>query len=163
MLKFATLVILVLLAGCATQRELPVFQPASSETATLRWQRGKASLTCEAVCARSVNGAVLLRLYKQSPTPLLELRLEPDGLLSAKGSLARGGWTGPYFEAPAPLSTWVSFLTIYQHARDLPVGDRELHTASARTAYTKTSSGLKSLSVVSTDSAETVNALFQVR
>jgi len=152
---------LLLLVGCATQRELPAFQPISTETAVVRWQRGKVSLTCEAICARSQDGAALIRLYKHSRSPLLELRLEADGILAAKGSLTGAGWTGPYSAAPMPLATWVSFLSIYQHSGDLPVGKKELHTAAARIAYNKTGAGLKSLSIASTDQAETISGFFR--
>jgi len=155
------LLLVLFLAGCATPGELPAFQPVSKETAVVRWQRGKVSLTGEAVCARSQDGGTLIRLYKHSRSPLLELRLEPDGLLAARGSLAGAGWTGPYSAAPMPLATWVSFLSIYQHARDLPVGAKELHTAAARIAYEKTGAGLKSLSIASTDQAETISGFFR--
>ena len=152
---------LLFLAGCATHRKLPDFQPVSTETAVIRWQRGKVSLTCEAVCARAQNGAAVIRLYKQSPSPLLDLRLEADGTFGAKGRLAGPGWTGPYFSAPMPLATWVSFLSIYQRAKDLPAGEKELHTAAARIAYDKTGTRLKSLSIASTDRAETISGFFR--
>lgn len=153
---------LLFLAGCAAQRELQPFQPASSQSAVIQWQRSGHSLTCEAVCARSADGAALMRLYKQSPSPLLELRLEKDGLLSAKGSLTGGrSWTGKYGDAPAPLATWISFLSIYQRAQELPDGDKELHTSASRVAYQKSKAGLKTLSVANTDSAESVTGYFQ--
>jgi len=158
----AALVFLLFLAtGCATRKERPAFQPASTETAVVRWQRENVSLTADAVCARSHDGGVLIRLHKQSPSPLLELRLESDGTLTAKGSLAIPGWTGPSSDAPMPLATWVSFLTIYQHAGDLPAGEKELHTAAARIAYDKTGSRLKSLSIASTDRTETLSGFFR--
>jgi len=150
-----------LVVGCATTREQTAFHPVSSESALVRWQRGGNTLTSDAVFARSADGGVLLRLYKQSPSPLLELRLESDGHLSARGSLAGRGWSGPYGNAPLPLATWVSFLLTWQNAPKLPQGEREMHTAAARIAYNKTSSGLRSLSVASLDTAETISAIFR--
>lgn len=103
----------------------------------------------------------MIRLYKQSPSSILELRLEPDGTLTAKGSLAGPGWTGPNSSAPMPLATWANFLSVYQNADKLPVGEKELHTAGARIAYHKTTTRLKSLSIANTDTAETINGLFR--
>lgn len=150
-----------LLLGCVTTREQTAFQPVSSERALVRWQRGGNTLTSDAVCARAADGSVLVRLYKQSPAPLLELRLDADGRLTARGSLAGRGWSGPYGEAPFPLATWVSFLLTWQNAGSLPRGDREMHTAAARIAYRKTASGLQSLSLASLDTAETLTAIFR--
>ena len=111
--------------------------------------------------ARSTGGAVLLRLYKQSPSPLLELRLEPDSYVSAKGSLAGPGWSGPASRAPAPLSIWTTLLTAYQNESKLPEGENEIHTAAAHIACVKTGGHLRSLSVSSTDSPESVTILFK--
>jgi hypothetical protein len=151
----------LLLVGCAAQRELTPFQPVSSENAIIRWQRGNVSLTCDAVCARSASGGAFIRLYKQSPSPLLELRLEPNGTISAQGPLTDRSWAGVYGNAPAPLATWISFLITYQHARALPDGEKEIHTAAASIAYKKNDSGLKTLSIRNADTAETISGIFR--
>lgn len=92
---------------------------------------------------------------------MLTLRLDPDGLLSAGGSLTGRGWQGKYSEVPRPLATWVSFLMVYQREKNLPVGAKELHTAGERVAYRKTKAGLETLSVLNTDTGETVSGLFK--
>lgn len=162
MAKLALLVGAALaLFGCATSRELPAFQPASSQSALVRWQRARVSMTCDAALARSASGAVLLRLYKQSPAPLLELRLEPDSYLVAKGSLAGPGWSGMASSAPAPLAIWVTLLNAYQNESKLPDGENEIHTAAAHIACVKPEGHLKSLSISSTDSPESVTILFK--
>ncbi|CAN5638394.1 hypothetical protein BH09VER1_BH09VER1_15770 [soil metagenome] len=160
--KLAPIVVVALaLLGCATSRDLPAFQPASSQGALVRWQRGKVSMTSDAVFARSANGSVLLRLYKQSPAPLLELRLEPDSHLVAKGTLAGPGWAGPASSAPAPLLVWTILLTACQNANHLPDGENEIHTAAAHIACVKQDSHLKSLSISRTDAPESVTILFK--
>ena len=162
MKKLVVLAALALaLMGCATQPELPAFQPAKSQSALIRWQRRDVSLTSEGVFAQASNGGVLMRLYKQSPAPLLELRLEPNGLLSAKGSLAGPGWSGQVGNAPPPLAIWAALLNIYQTAATLPDGTKEIQTAEARLSYVKNQSGFASLSIVSTDRPETVTVLFR--
>ena len=158
--KYSVLALLLALAGCASQRDAPVFQAVSSETATVRWQRRNLSLAGDATCTRATDGAVLIRLEKQR-SPLLDLQLEAGGTLTAKGRLAGSGWSGPYAAAPLPLATWANFISIYRAADKLPVGARELHTAGARIAYDKTGVRLKSLSIANTDTAETLSALFR--
>ena len=149
----------LLLMGCAARRDLAAFQPAASAPAIVRWQGRDISLVSDAIFARSASGAVLVRLYKQSPAPLGEFRLEPDGYLSA----SQGGrkWAGDSASVPSPLRTWVMFLTTYQGADKLPPGAREIHTAVNRVAYAKEGGKLKSLSVINTDNAETISALFR--
>ncbi len=149
----------LLLAGCAARRDLPAFQPASSQNAIVRWQSRDFGLTSEAVFARAANGAVLVRLYKQSPSALGEFRLEPDGYLIA----AQNGrkWAGRSDTAPPPLTAWVTFLTTYQNAEKIPSGSKEIHSAANRVAYSKEDGRLQSLSVVNTDTAETVSAIFR--
>ncbi len=118
-------------------------------------------MTSDAVFARSASGAVLLRLYKQSPAPLLELRLEPDGYLVAKGSLAGPGWSGPSSSAPPPLLIWTTLLTACQNVQKLPDGENEVHTAAAHIAYVKQAGHLQSLSISRTDAPESVTILFK--
>ena len=112
----------LLFAGCSATRELTAFEAASSEKALIRWQRKRVSLVCDAVCARSQNGAVLVRLYKQSPAPLAEFRLEPGNYFAAKGRLAGRGWAGPPPRAPTAFSSWIAFLTAYQESAGLETG-----------------------------------------
>lgn len=162
MRRLAVAVLLALTAaGCATRSDLEAFQPASSERAIVRWQRSDAVINCDAVCARSSDGVAMIRLYKGSPTALVEFRLQPNGQFSASGSLAGKGWSGPAENAPAPLTVWAAWLGTYMHAADLPVGMKEIHSPANRTAFVKSEDKLESLSVASTDSAEAVNAVFR--
>jgi len=89
------------------------------------------------------------------------LHLENDGTLTAKGSLAGSGWSGPSASAPIPLATWANLISIYQGADKLPAGAKELHTAGARIAYDKPGNRLKTLSIANTDTAETLSAFFR--
>lgn len=153
--------LICLLAGCVTSRSLPTFQPASSENAIVRWQGRGVSLTGDAVFARSANGAILVRLYKQSPAPLAEFRLESDGYFAAADNQNNRKWSGPAEEVPKALSVWVAFLSVYQNAARLPEGSQEVHSAANRVASNKEGKRLKSLSVIDTDTAEAVSAIFR--
>ena len=150
----------LLFAGCSATHELTPFEAASSEQALIRWKRKGVSLVCEAVCARSAN-AVLVRLYKQSPTPLVEFRLEPENYFTAKGRLAGRGWAGPGPGAPAIFSSWIAFLTAYQESASLETGARQVRTAPIRVAYTKAGGKLKALSVSNTDTGDAISAVFK--
>ncbi len=127
----------------------------------MRWQRRDLTLRGDATFTRSKDGEVRIQLSDQTASPLLVLRLENDGTLTAKGSLAGSGWSGPHASAPIPLATWANLISIYQAADKLPAGARELHTAGARIACDKTDARLKSLSIANTDTAETLSAFFQ--
>ena len=148
-------------AGCATRDDPGSFEPATSERAIVRWQSSDAVINCDAVCAKSSDGVVVIRLYKQSPTALVEFRLQPNGQFSASGNLAGSGWSGPSENAPAPLAVWAAWLGIYTHSADLPVGIKEIHSPANRMAFVKTEERLQSLSVASTDSPEAVNVVFR--
>ncbi len=148
-------------AGCATRGDLEAFRPASSERAIVRWQRSDAVINCEAVCARSSDGAAMIRLYKETPAPLVEFRLQPNGQFSASGNLAGKGWSGQAENAPQPLGVWAAWLGIYTHSADLPVGMKEIHSPANRMAFVKSEDKLESLSVASTDSTEAVNVVFR--
>ena len=150
----------LLFAGCSATRELTTFETASSEKALIRWQRKGVSLVCDAVCARSKNGAVLVRLYKQSPAPLAEFRLGSENYFAAKGRLAGRGWSGPAPGAPATFSSWIAFLAGYQESAFLETGARQVQTAATRVAYTKSGGKLKALSVSNTDTGEVISAVF---
>jgi hypothetical protein len=151
----------LLFAGCQTPQELTAFEAASSEQAIIRWKRKGVSLVCDAVCARSPNGAVLVRLYKQSPTPLVEFRLQPENYFAAKGRLAGRGWTGPAPDAPAIFSSWVAFLTAYRESAGLAAGARQVQTAPMNVAYTKSGRKLRALSVSNTGTGEAISAVFK--
>lgn len=158
---FSAIGLVCLLAGCVTSRNLPAFQPASSENAIVRWQGRGVSLTSDAIFARSSSGAVLVRLYKQSPAPLAEFRQEADGYFAAIDNQNGRKWAGPAENVPKPLSVWVTFLGVYQNAAKIPEGSQEVHSAANRVASTKDGKRLKSLSVVDTDTAEAVSAIFR--
>ncbi len=151
----------LLFAGCSATRELTAFDAASSEKALIRWQRKGVSLVCDAVCARSKNGTVLVRLYKQSPAPLAEFRLEPENYFAAKGRLTGRGWAGPAPVAPTTFSSWIAFLAAYQESAGLETGARQVQTAATRIAYTKSGGKLKALSVSNTATGEVISAVFK--
>ena len=150
----------LLFAGCSATLELTAFEASSSEKALIRWQRKGVSLVCDAVCARSKNGAVLVRLYNQSPAPLAEFRLGPENYFAAKGRLAGRGWAGPARGAPATFYSWIAFLAGYQESAFLETGARQVQTAATRVAYTKSGGKLKALSVSNTDTGEVISAVF---
>ena len=106
----------LLIAGCQTPRELTAFASRLFGTGYYSLEAKGVSLVCEAVCARSPNGAVLVRLYKQSPAPLAEFRLHPENYFMANARLAGRGWTGPAAGVPAMFSSWVAFLTAYRES-----------------------------------------------
>ena len=150
----------LLFAGCSATRELTAFEAASSEKALIRWQRKRVSLVCDAVCARSQNGAVLVRLYKQSPAPLVEFRLQAEDYFAAKGRLAGRGWMGPAADAPAIFSSWIAFLTAFRESAGSEGGVRQT-APPLKVAYTKSGGKLKALSVANTGTGEAISAVFK--
>jgi hypothetical protein len=143
----------LLAAGCVSSREAAPFEVQSREAAVVRWQVGGRLYLREAVCERSETGAVRVRLGELADAR--EFLLEPDGVFATRG------WTGQAGEAPVGLSLWASFLTIYQNADRLPLGERELHTPAARIAVNRTRAGLQSVSLRSLDTAETLSLVFR--
>ncbi|HEY5811352.1 MAG TPA: hypothetical protein VIT23_01715 [Terrimicrobiaceae bacterium] len=152
-----SLALALLVVGCATHRDFGTFDPASSEKALIRWQRRGSSLVYDAVCARGQGGSVVVRLYKQSPAPLAEFRLEPNHSFSAQGRLVGRGWTGLDSDAPKAFKSWISFLTAYQAAQ---TGSPEAHSPAIRVTSTKSGDKLKVLSVSNTQTGEVVSAIF---
>jgi hypothetical protein len=150
----------LLIAGCSTGRELGAFDAASSEKALVRWQRKGKSLVYDGVCARAQDGSVVVRLYKQSPVPMVEFRLDKANTFSASGRLAGRGWTGPATDAPAVFSAWIWFLTAYQRSAGAQPGAPLLQSATMRVSFTKSGDKLKVLSVSNTESGEVVSAIF---
>ncbi|HEY5707163.1 MAG TPA: hypothetical protein VIS96_16505 [Terrimicrobiaceae bacterium] len=150
----------LVLGGCSAGRELAAFEAASSEKALIRWHRKGVSLVWDAVCARSSNDTVLVRLYKQSPASLAEFRLGPENDFTATGRLAGRGWAGPAPSAPAIFSSWIAFLAAYQDSAGLGPGSRQLQTATTRVASTKSDGRLKALSVSNTETGEVISAVF---
>jgi hypothetical protein len=151
----------LLFAGCPATHELSAFEAASSEQSIIRWKRKRVSLVCDAVCARSPNGAVLVRLYKQSPAPLVEFRLDPENYFAAKGRLAGRGWAGPASGAPTIFSPWIAFLTAYRESASFDAGARQVRTPPMHVAYTKSGGKLKALSVSNTETGEAISAVFK--
>lgn len=145
--------LLFLLAGCAASREAVPFVTESSQTASVRWQQGGRVFVRGAVCERSQSGAVRVT-FGEKPA-VRQFALESSGWFVTKG------WAGQAGEAPLDLSVWASFLTIYQNADRLPDGERELHTPAARVAVNKTGEGLRSVSIRSQDSAESLSVVFR--
>jgi hypothetical protein len=158
MTRLLPICLVLLIAGCAATHETVPFESASSQKALIRWQRKGKSLVYDAVCARAKDGAVLVRLYKQSPTPLAEFRLAPDNSFSASGRLTGRGWTGPGADAPPAFSAWIWFLTAYQRSA-LPE-PLSLHSPTMRVTSTKSGDQLKVLSVSNTTTGEVVSAIF---
>jgi hypothetical protein len=113
------------------------------------------------VCARSANGAVLVRLYKQSPAPLAEFRLDSKNHFVARGRLAGRGWAGAAPSAPAPFLSWIAFLTAYRESASFGAGSRQLQTAASRVTYTKSDGKLKTLNVSNTETGEVISAVFK--
>jgi hypothetical protein len=150
----------LLFASCHVTKDLSDFRAASSEKALIRWQRKGKSLVYEAVCARSQGGGVVVRLYKQSPAPLGEFRLESNDYFTAAGRLAGRGWAGPASDAPANFSTWLAFLSAYRNSGSLDAGSRNFQSASAKVAYTKSGGKLKVLSTSNTQTREVISAVF---
>ena len=151
---------LATLAGCATPPQLTEFRASSTQTGQVRWQRGSMTLITDSIWARDAQNTVVLKLYKQAPEPLLDLRLEPDEYLTARGSLAGRGWQGPAGDLPRPLSPWYALLVAYRQAASLPEGDREIHSAAWKTAVSKTDGQLRSISLGNRDNGETITVLF---
>jgi hypothetical protein len=148
----------LLVAGCVASREFAAFEAASSEKALIRWQRKGKSLVYDAVCGRTQDGSVLVRLYKQSPIPLAEFRLGSDNSFSASGRLTGRGWSGPATESPPVFSGWLWFLTAYQ--RSAQPGALSLESAKMRVTSTKSGDKLKVLSVSNTATGEVISAIF---
>jgi hypothetical protein len=147
-------------ASCSATTELAKFEAASSEKALVRWYRKGVSLLCDAVCARSANGAVLVRLYKQSPVPLVEFRLDSEKNFIARGRLAGRGWAGTVPSAPPRFSTWIAFLTAYRESVGPGAGSRQLQIAATRVNYVKSGGKLKTLNVSNTETSEVISAVF---
>lgn len=147
--------LVLLVAGCAASREAAPFVTASSQMAAVRWQQGGRVFVREAVCERSQAGAVRVTLGERPAER--QFSLESDGWFVTRG------WAGQVGEAPLDLSVWSNFLTIYQNADRLPVGERELHTPAARVAVNKAGAGLRSLSIRSQDTAESLSVVFDRR
>jgi hypothetical protein len=150
----------LLFASCSATTELANFEAASSERALVRLYRKGVSLLCDAVCARSANGSVLVRLYKQSPAPLVEFRLNPENDFVARGRLAGRGWEGTILSAPGRFSSWIAFLTAYRESAGFGVGSRQLQTAASRVTYTKSGGKLRTLNVTNTETGEVISAVF---
>jgi hypothetical protein len=148
----------LLMAGCAASRELPALEAASSEKALIRWQRKGKSLVYDAVCARTKDGSIFVRLYKQSPAPLAEFRLGADNSFHAGGRLAGRAWSGPAADAPPGFSGWVWFLTAYQRSAER--GGAPLQSATMRVTYTKSGDQLKVLSISNIGTGEVISAIF---
>lgn len=149
----------LLIAGCSAGHELATFEAASSEKALVRWQRKGKSLVYDGVFARAQDGSVVVRLYKQSPAPLVEFRLGRDNIFSAGGRLAGRGWTGPATDAPSVFSAWIWFLTAYQRSADTQPDASSLQSATMRVSSTMSGDKLKVLSVSNTETGEVVSAI----
>ncbi|MGA7213799.1 MAG: hypothetical protein WBX20_06290 [Terrimicrobiaceae bacterium] len=160
-MKFVvSICVVLLLANCSTTRDEADFNAVSSEKALIRWQPKRVSLVYDAVCARSKDGAILVRLYKQSPTPLAEFRLESGNDFVAKGRMAGRGWTGPVSRAPPNFSAWIAFLAAYKESAGLETGARKGQDSAIRVAYTKSGGKLKALTVSNTATGEVISAVF---
>jgi hypothetical protein len=160
-MKFVlSICVALLFAGCSATRDPDDFNAVSSEKALIRWQRKGVSLVCDAVCARSQSGAVLVRLYKQSPSPLAEFRLDPENYFVAKGRMAGRVWTGPASRAPAIVSSWIAFLGAYKESTSLETGSRKVQDGTTRVAYRTFGGKLKALSVSNTATGEVISAVF---
>jgi hypothetical protein len=146
------------MAGCVATQEFTAFDAASSEKALIRWQRKGRSLVYDAVCARARDGSVLIRLYKQSPIPVGEFRLESDNSFEAAGRLAGRGWVGSVRDAPPVYACWIWFLTAYQ--KPAQSGALSLPNSTIRVSSTRSGDKLKVLSVSNRETGEVISAIF---
>ncbi len=158
MKRVLVLCFVLLITGCVSTHELTAFQPVSSEKALIRWQRKGRSLVYDAVCSRSRDGSISIKLYKQTPMPLVEFRLGSANFFEVNGRLAGRGWAGPSADAPPVFSTWIWFLTAYQ--RSAQPGSASLPSETMRVTSTKTADRLKVLSVSNSQTGEVVSAIF---
>jgi len=152
--------LLLLLAGCAAMSPgSPAFQAVSSEKASMRWQRQSKVLVCDGYFSRAADGAARLRM---GDTPMLvDLIISPPNQLAAHGSLMRHGWKGSPQDAPPTLAALGTLLSVYQHAKELPPGEKEIHTMADRIVYSLSPDGrMRSLSVLSNDTGEIISATF---
>jgi hypothetical protein len=101
----------ILLAGCATTP--PEFQPTSSQRGLVNWRHGDESLTADVVFQKGAGGAVRLVASKGA---ILFMLTGADGVWTAAGPLARGGWRGPEKSAPAPLAGWICLAREWERA-----------------------------------------------
>ena len=155
MKRVLVLCFVLLVAGCVSTHELTAFQPVSSKKALIRWQRKGRSLVYDAVC--SISRPISIKLYKQTPMPLVEFRLGSANFFEVNGRLAGRGWAGPR-RCAASFSTWIWFLTAYQ--RSAQPGSASLPSETMRVTSTKTADRLKVLSVSNSQTSEVVSAIF---
>jgi hypothetical protein len=125
----------------------------------MRWQRQGKVLVSSAVFSRAADGAA--RLSVGDHPLLVELTLSPPDRLAARGSLMQRSWKGAAQDAPPALAALGMFLSVYQHAKELPPGEKEIHTMADRIVYATTPDGrLKSLSLLSNDTGEIISGTF---
>ena len=141
-----------MLVACAGVSPEPSFESIARQNAIVRWQRGNRTVQSEALCEKAASRAVRVTVGSKPDQRLF--RLESDGIMMARG------WRGQVGGAPAELVVWSTFLTIYQNSDRLPVGERELHTPAARVAVKKETGGLRSVSILNTDNAQTLEVVF---
>lgn len=149
------------LGGCATSAPQTKFTAFSTQRGVVRWQQGPQAISGEADFFRSAQGAVLMQWNDSTGASALRILLTPESRLAVSGTLADRSWSGSVGDAPRSLSTWTSFLMAYQHATKLEPGFREIHSPASRMAYEKSSRGLISLSVASTETRESVSVAFR--
>lgn len=150
-----------LLSGCAQFEEVADFVPSASRQAIVRWQIDLAVTTFDAVMARSASGTAALDLYKGSPTPVLSVRLAPDGRATVKGSAAKRSWSGERSNAPPEIDLLLAILALYASEDSLPPGTKELHAHNMRVAFTKVGRELVALSARSTDLPSAISLEFR--
>ena len=103
------LLVALLLSSCATRSDHQFADPGrdwKSRSGQLLYKSAKTSLIGEVLVRFSKSGDFELTFSKGPGLTLLHLR-QDGNFTSAKGPLARGGWSGATAQAPARLRGWL--------------------------------------------------------
>lgn len=156
------LLLLLLLAGCASQPDITGWTPPlQNSRATFLWKHAGGTLAGEVDITGDVRGNVVMRLTKGLPTPLLEFTSMTDGKFHASGPMAGGGWSGDASRAPVRFALWTALAAAWRGAHPARDGRQEVHTATYRAAVWKEAGRINELSVSSTDNGEVIRLVFR--
>ena len=103
------LLLALALTGCATTSRHQFSEPGrdwQSRSGQLLYKSERTSLIGEVLVRFSKGGDFELTFSKGPGVTLLHVRQDAN-FASAKGPLARGGWSGPSAQAPARLRGWL--------------------------------------------------------
>jgi len=161
--KFATrLVFLVLLVavtnGCSVLRRGDPFANATSQLGRAKIQIGDTVTIADAVFSKSVQGDVMVSLYKGLPPALATVKLYPDGMASFEGFGKT--WLGPRILAPAPMVPMLEAASLYVTESSLPNGKHTILTSSSRIETDVVKGRLRSAVVANTDGSSQIEIKF---